>query len=103
MASDKSAVPPEQLWQEYQKLNQQYIDTTKRIETLKKELDRLSEGNWQQIMVKSLHNIRNEIKTYQMMDNNLTSSNKTLNVEIDNYKKEVDKLAKQRAQLQSKK
>ena len=102
MASDKS-VAPAQLWQEYQKLNQRYIETTKRIETLKQELDRLSQGNWHQIMVKSLYNIRNEIKTYQMKDNDLTSSNQRLTAEIDDYKKEVDKLTEQRGQLQSKK
>ena len=103
MASSKSAVPPEQLWQEYQKLNQRYIYTTKRIEKLKQELDRLSEGNWKQIMVKSLHGIRNEIKQYQEKDTKLSSSNQRLTAEISDYKKEVDKLSKQRAQLQSKK
>ena len=98
MSSKNSTVPPEQLWQEYQRLNQQHMDTTKRILTLKQEFDRLSQGNWKKIMVKSLRNIRNEIETYQMMHNNLASANKGLAVEIQNYKKELSKLTKQRTQ-----
>ena len=102
MASEQ-AVASEKLWEEYQTLNRRYMDTIKYIETLKQELDKLSEDKWRQICVKSLHNIRNEIVLYQMKDKKLTSENQQLSNQIQDYKKEVDKLAKKRSELQSKK
>ena len=84
------------LWKQYQGLNQRYLDTVEYIEKLSKELDELREKNWRAICTKSLQQIRNEIIFIRMRDEQLTNQNKKLNVEISNYKKEVDQLIAKR-------